>query len=66
MLQYKKIAYLTATILLLLSIAFVACKCDGAPESNDSIRYPDGMTVAAPDNLVAYFDSMLRYTPAFI
>ena len=59
-------ACLTATILLLLSIAFVACRGNGAPESNDSIRYPDGIAVVAPDNLVDYFDSLLRYTPAFI
>lgn len=50
-------------ILLLL---FAACKGSGVPERNDSIVSPDGMLVETPDNLVAYFDSLLRSTPAFI
>ncbi len=50
-------------ILLLL---FAACKGSGVPERNDSIVSPDEMLVETPDNLVAYFDSLLRSTPAFI
>lgn len=67
MLQYKKnCAYLTATIFVLLSLSFVGCKGNGTSIDNDSIRCPDGAAVEAPDNLVAYFDSLLRCTPAFI
>lgn len=67
MLQYEKnCAYLTATIVVLLSLSFVGCKGNGVTESNEETAYSDGTVVAAPDNLVAYFDSLLRYTPAFI
>ena len=59
-------AYLTATIFVLLSLAFVGCKGNGVTESNEEIAYSDGTAVEAPDNLVAYFDSLLRCTPAFI
>lgn len=67
MLQYKRsYVYLTAAILVLLSLAFVGCKGDGTIESDEETAYTDGMVVEAPDNLVAYFDSLLRCTPAFI
>ncbi len=67
MLQYmKNNNYLTVAIVVLLSLAFVGCKGNGVTESNDGIVYPDGTAVEEPDNLVAYFDSLLRYTPAFI
>lgn len=56
----------TAAIFVLLSLAFIGCKGNGTSIDNDSIRCPDGAAVEAPDNLVAYFDSLLRYTPAFI
>lgn len=37
-----------------------------APEQNDSVVHPSEQPVEAPENLVAYFDSLLRNTPAFI
>lgn len=43
-----------------------ACKGSGAPEGNGGIACPDEQLVEAPENLVAYFDSLLRCTPAFI
>ena len=53
-------------ILVLLSLVFVGCKGHGVTEGNDGIVYSDGAFVEAPDKLVAYFDSLLRCTPAFI
>lgn len=59
-------AYLAATIFVLLSLSFVGCKGNGVTERNEETAYSDGTAVEAPDNLVAYFDSLLRCTPAFI
>lgn len=65
--QYRNSrTYLTATILVLLSLAFVGCKVNGSSNDKDTELYPDGTAVAAPENLVDYFDSLLRCTPAFI
>lgn len=68
MLQYKKnyIIYLTVTVLLFISLAFVGCKGTDATESSEETAYSDGTVVDATDNLVTYFDSLLRYTPVFI
>ena len=52
--------------ILVFLLLFVACKGSGAPEGNDGIIYPDETFVETPDNLVAYFDSLLQSTPAFI
>ena len=67
MIQYKnnKI-FMTAAVVVLLSVAIVGCKGKGESVDNDSSRCTDGTAVEAPDNLVDYFDSLLRYTPAFI
>lgn len=59
-------AYLIATILVVLSLVFVGCKGNNASNDKDMDRYPDETLVEAPENLVAYFDSLLRNTPAFI
>ena len=49
-----------------VSLLFVGCKGNSAPERNDSIVSYDEKLVEAPENLVPYFDSLLRSTPAFI
>ncbi len=65
--QYReKHAYLTTIILPILSIVFFGCIGKGASNDKDSERYHDRTEMEEPDNLVAYFDSLLRYTPAFI
>ena len=62
----KNFANLTASILVLMSLAFVGCKRNGTSEGNAVTAYPNGTVVEAPDNLVDYFDSLLSCTPAFI
>lgn len=49
-----------------LLLLFAACKDSSVPERNDSIVSPDEALVETPNNLVSYFDSLLRCTPAFI
>ena len=53
-------------MLVLLSFAFVGCKENRTSNDNDTGRCPEWPAVVAPDNLVVYFDSLLRNTPAFI
>lgn len=49
-----------------VSLLFVGCKGNSAPEDNGGTVRPTEQLVEAPENLVPYFDSMLRNTPAFI
>ena len=57
--------FLTASTIVLFSLAFVACTGNGVTNNNDDncLKVTE---VDAPDNLVTYFDSLLRYTQAFI
>lgn len=67
MLHSKKYyAFFTANLLVSLILAFVGCKGNGASSETDTCCYLGGQGVDASDNLVAYFDSLLRCTPAFI
>lgn len=58
--------FLTVSTIVLFSLAFVACKGNRVSNDNDDGNCLKVTEVDAPDNLVAYFDSLLRYTPAFI
>ena len=51
---------------LALLLLLAACKGNSAPEDNGGIGRPGEQLVEVPENLVVYFDSLLRCTPAFI
>lgn len=59
-------ACLFATILVVQSLGLIGCGGNNAPEHNEGIVRPDEVLVETPDNLMVYFDSLLRCTPAFI
>ena len=56
--------YLTASAIALFFLAFVSCKGNGV--SNENGNSPEVTMSDNPDNLEFYFDSLLRFTPAFI
>ncbi len=62
----KSLNYLTVSAIALFFMTFLACKSNSISNESDSCNNQDVAASDVPDNLEYYFDSLLRFTPAFI